>query len=987
MVDRKSLEIKLSKEAYIEHKNGKISKSLHIYKKILKINPQNLVAMHGIGVIKLQEKKYEESIKYIDAVLKINFNLSDAHYHRGCAYIKLSKYNSAIKDFSNAIIINEKFAEAYYNRGVAYSELNLLMLASNDFKVAFDLNEKNIDAIYNYATTLTKLRRYNEALEAYLKVLKIDSKFFNAYINRGKCYFELRKYELAIIEYDAALKLDDGIIEAYCNYGYALVALKRFAKAIEIFKKAYKLNPLFKYLPGVILNTKMNICDWSNFDHEISKYIELAKNESEISTPFAALSLIDDSRIHALISRDYVKSNFITEEKNNFINKRREKIKIGYYSSDFYNHATSYLIIELIERHDKSKFEIFGFTFGPQKNDEMSTRLSSAFCELHDVSNISDDEIVKLSKKIGIDIAVDLKGHTKDSRFGIFTRRCAPIQINYLGYPGTLGSNQIDYIIADKIVLPKENIKNYFEKVIYLPNSYQANDSKRKISNKQFTRSELGLPESSFVFTSFNNNYKTLPSIFDSWMRILQKVEDSVLWLYEDNSTAAINLKIEAERRGVNSKRLIFADRMDLAEHLSRHKLADLFLDTFPYNAHTTASDALWAGLPLITVLGESFASRVAASLLSALNLNELITYSQNEYEELAVELATNQNKLQTIKKKLEINIKTSSLFKGSVFAENLENAYLQVYERYKAGLAPDHIEVQSQRGTVKMIDFKNKVFDFLSLNEPIQVLDIGASIINESPIYKKLLDNNWALLNAFDGDERQIKKIKDTYGEKFKVWREILFDGTEQTLYMTSGPSGMTSLFKPKEYALRFFNGFKEFGKVEKTQQVQTVRLDSILDLPLIDFIKLDIQGAELAVLQNGIGKINNCVAIQLEVSYFNLYENQPSFGEVDTWMRTQGFVPHCFLDVKRWSIAPTIFNNNFRVPGNQLLESDIVYIKDPLKIELLNVEQIKKLIVIAHHCFKSYDLCVYLFLELSKRIEAPLNVQNLYLAELSNK
>jgi FkbM family methyltransferase len=243
------------------------------------------------------------------------------------------------------------------------------------------------------------------------------------------------------------------------------------------------------------------------------------------------------------------------------------------------------------------------------------------------------------------------------------------------------------------------------------------------------------------------------------------------------------------------------------------------------------------------------------------------------------------------------------------------------------------------------------------------------------------------ANLHAFEGDERQIKKIKDSYGNNINIWEDFLFDGSEKTLYITSGPSGMTSLFKPKEDALNFFNGFKEFGKVEKTEQVQTRRLDSISDLPLIDFIKMDIQGAELTVLQNGIEKIKNCVAMQLEVSYINLYEQQPTFGEVDSWMRSQGFVPHCFLEVKRWSIAPTIFNNNFRVPGNQLLESDIVYIKDPLKLELLTTDQIKKFITISHHCFKSYDLCVYLFLELLKRNQAPLNVQQLYIAELGKK
>lgn len=280
-----------------------------------------------------------------------------------------------------------------------------------------------------------------------------------------------------------------------------------------------------------------------------------------------------------------------------------------------------------------------------------------------------------------------------------------------------------------------------------------------------------------------------------------------------------------------------------------------------------------------------------------------------------------------------------------------------------------------------------SKLFDFLPSVDAIQLIDVGASAIAEVPVYKKLLELGAAHLHAFEGDQRQIDKIKDAYGDTSTIYNDFLYDGSLQTLYIASGPSGMTSLLKPNDAALKFFNGFDQFGHIEKTEKVQTKKLDNIESLPFIDFMKMDIQGAELTVLKNGLEKIKFCVAIQLEVSYFCLYEGQPSFGEVDIWFRQAGYVPHCFIDVKRWSIAPTIFNNNFRIPGNQLLESDIVYVKDPLKFNLLSDIELKKLMVILHFCFKSYDLCVYVLLELERRESLKKDTHKIYLASLNPK
>jgi predicted O-linked N-acetylglucosamine transferase (SPINDLY family) len=347
---------------------------------------------------------------------------------------------------------------------------------------------------------------------------------------------------------------------------------------------------------------------------------------------------------------------------------------------------------ELFELHDKSRFELVSFSFGPITNDEMRQRLEKSFDQFIEVGNKSDMELAQLSRDLNIDIAVDLKGFTQDLRAGIFAYKAAPIQVNYLGYPGTMGADYIDYIIADKTLIPLDAQSGYTEKVVQLPNSYQVNDRKRLISDKQITREELGFPENAFIFCCFNNNFKILPATFASWMRILKAVEGSVLWLFQDNPWAVENLKREALSHGVDANRLIFAEKIPLSEHLARHRLADLFLDTFPYNAHTTSSDALWVGLPVLTRMGQSFASRVAASLLNAIGLSELITTTLESYEALAIELAKHPAKLAAIKDKLAKNKLTTPLFDTPRFTQDLERAYIQMYERYQADLVPDKL-------------------------------------------------------------------------------------------------------------------------------------------------------------------------------------------------------------------------------------------------------------------------------------------------------
>ena len=542
---------------------------------------------------------------------------------------------------------------------------------------------------------LTKLRRFPEAFEACDNALRIKPDYAEGWSNKGVTLNELKRYDEAITHFDKALSLKPDYAEGWSNKGIILNELKRYDEAIAHYDKALILKSDIDWVSGYLLHAKMKICSWSGLSEsleDISK--KVAANEKVIS-PFSLLALNNDSALHKKCSEIYVQDKYLFNPVLGPIIKRpkNEKIRIGYFSADFKNHPVAFLIAELFEIHDRSKFEIYAFSL-VKAADEMRGRLHLAFDHYIEAQGMTDIEIAQLSRSLNIDIAVDLTGITESSRTGIFSYRAAPIQVNYLGYPSTMGADYIDYIVADKTLIPLDAQSYYAEKVVYLPNTYQVNDRKRVISTRQFSRQELGLPEQGFVFCCFNNNYKILPTTFDGWIRILKAVQGSVLWLFQDNIWAVENLKKEAQKQGVDAQRLVFAQRMGLPEHLARHRNADLFLDTLPYNAHTTTSDALWAGLPVLTLTGQSFASRVAASLLNAIGLPELITATQEEYEALAIELAMNPKKLADTKLKLASNRLTAPLFDTPLFTKHIEAAYTKMYGRYQNDLQPDHISI-----------------------------------------------------------------------------------------------------------------------------------------------------------------------------------------------------------------------------------------------------------------------------------------------------
>ena len=644
------------------YQEGQLALAQGLCQQVLKLQPNHFDALHLMGVIAAQTNNPLRAIELIGRAIETNPNSAAAYSNRGYALQELKRLDEAIDSYDRALEIKPDFAEALSNRGNA----------------------------------LRGLKRLDEALASYDRALEIKPDYAEAHYNRGVTLQELKRFDEALASYDRALEIKSDYAEAHYNRGIMLQELKRLDEALASYDRALAIKPAYDFLYGIRLHTKMRICDWSDLESQFTELFRKIQLNEKATLSFPVLALTSSLPLQRKAAENWVQEKHPARLALAAIPKcaRHEKIRIGYYSADYHNHATAYLMAELFERHDRARFELVAFSFGPSEHDEMRKRVFAAFDKFIDVRNQSDKDVALLSRNLEIDVAVDLKGFTQGARVGIFSYRAAPLQVNYLGYPGTMGTEYIDYLIADDTLIPESSRQHYSEKIVYLPNSYQVNDGKRAIANKTFSREELELPSTGFVFCCFNNSYKITPTTFDGWMRILKHADGSVLWLIEDNPTAACNLRKEAEARGVNAARLIFAKRMPLAEHLARHRAAGLFIDTLPCNAHTSASDALWAGLPVLTCIGDAFASRVAASLLNAIDLPELITTTQEEYEALAVELATNPQRLSQIKQKLERNRLTTPLFDIALFTKHIEAAYTQMYERYQVDLPPEHIYV-----------------------------------------------------------------------------------------------------------------------------------------------------------------------------------------------------------------------------------------------------------------------------------------------------
>ena len=659
----------------------------------LKALPKNALALSNLGNIFLELEEYGKALDAYDKSIKLDPKYEEAWCNKGNALNALKRYDEALAHCDKALSLKPEYAEGWFNKGVALHELKRYDEALSHYDKALSLKPEYAEAWSNKGNVLNGLKRYDEALSYYDKALSLKPEYAEAWSNKGVALHELKRYDEALTHYDKALILNPEYPKAWSNKGVALYELKRFDEAIFYYEKALSLKPDIDWLFGDLLQVKMKICGWSGLANSLENISKGVMEARKVAQPFWLLSLNDDGFLHKKSAEIYAQNKY----PNNFglgpIPKRsiNKKLQIGYFSADFRDHAVSILTAELFELHDKSRFQIIAFSFGADDKSPMRERLSQSFDQFIDVRDMSDLEIAKLARYLDIDIAIDLGGYTTDARTGVFAYRVAPIQASYIGYLGTMGTEYIDYLFADKTIIPDGSESLYSEKIIYLP-SYQVNDRKRVISDRLFVRQELGLPEQGFVFCCFNNSYKILPTTFDMWMRILKAVEGSSLFLYAENKWVAENLRKEAEARDIDSTRLIFGGHLSADEYLARYRVCDLFLDTFPYNAGTTASDALWAGLPVLTMTGKSFSSRMAASLLNAVGLPELITNDQAEYEAKAIELATNHRKLDIAREKLASSRLTAPLFNTPLFTKNLEAAYEKMYEKYQADLQPNHI-------------------------------------------------------------------------------------------------------------------------------------------------------------------------------------------------------------------------------------------------------------------------------------------------------
>lgn len=562
-------------------------------------------------------------------------------------------------------------------------------------KKSISINPKNAWPYNNLANAQIQLKDYKEALKNCNHAIFLDLNFLDAYNNRGNIFFELKEFKKAVDDFHFILSIDENYVDSYFNLAQAYIELKDYTSAILNLEKAYKINPNFDKILSDLLHSKMIICDWSNIDELLLKLRNNITNSKTIHRPFPILNLFDDSFVQKKVAEKYT-NNFYSNHVNNInfdFNYKNKKIRIGYFSSDFLEHPVGILIDEIFKNHDRNKFEIFGFYIGDLQS---SKNFKEKFDAFYEIKSLSEIEVSKLSRKIKIDIAINLNGYTKNNIMNSFSFRMAPIQVNFLGYPGTLSAKYMDYIIADKIVIPENDKINFFEKVVYLPHCYMPNPSQRIISENYVDEIKYLKSKNKFVFCSFCNSYKINPKIFNSWIEILKKIKNGILWLQSNyNNEMKINLIRQVRLNNIDSNRIIFAKRLDsIEDHLSRYKYADLFLDTFPFNGHTTVSDSLFVGLPVLTIKGNSFTSRVASSLLYEVDLEELITNNFKDYIEKAIEIASNPVKHNELKIKLEKNKKNSNLFNNKLYTKNIEKAYIKMYEIFLNNEKPSSFKI-----------------------------------------------------------------------------------------------------------------------------------------------------------------------------------------------------------------------------------------------------------------------------------------------------
>lgn len=592
--------------------------------------------------------------------------------------------------------IEKVFAEA-----VALYKRGQLAHAASACEAVLKVDRNHLDARYLLGLLLAQQGYYREAVSHMGEVVRSRPNVADLHYNFGNTLMGCNQPEEAIASYRRALELRPDFPDAHNNLGNTLMSLKRFEEAIASYRRALELRPDHSFARSMLAIACRQICDWSEFAETGRYFSEHARLARSVVNPFVFLTWSGEPEGQLRCAQRFIQSRIgsgLAQVRRDAL-PTGKRLRIAYLSADFHDHATANLMAGLFECHDRERFEVLAFSYGPDDRSAMRLRLQAAFDDFIDVRGMSDQQVAQRIAELGVHIVIDLKGYTQDARPEILAHRPAPIQVNYLGYPGTMGADFIDYILVDPFVVPADQQPFYTEKLVHLPDCYQVNDRQRDVATHTPSRAECRLPEDGFVFCCFNKIYKITPDFFDIWMRLLEAVPGSVLWLLRDSEVAERNLRREAQTRGVNPGRLIFAERKKLPAHLARQRQADLFLDTLPYNAHTTASDALWVGLPLLTCAGRMFPSRVAGSLLHAVGMPELVTESLTEYEALARKLATDPELLHGFRERLAQHRATAPLFDTDRFRRHIESAYTQMWQIWEDGEAPKYFAVKPETG------------------------------------------------------------------------------------------------------------------------------------------------------------------------------------------------------------------------------------------------------------------------------------------------
>jgi len=663
---------------------GRHDEAIASFDRALSLRPDYVEAAYNRGNALHAAGRLADALASYDAVIAARPDIAQAHNNRARVLQDLGREGDALVGYERAVVLAPKYVQAIAGRGTARLALKQPPAALADFDTALRIDPQHAGAHEGRGSALFALRRWGDAVLAFTRCFDIDSKRLDARLQRGNALHALRRHEDAIADFDAVLAVTPDVAGVASNRGDALLELKRYDEAARAFERVLALDTAYPYAIGKRVYAQTMACDWRDLDALVAQVHAGVEEGRAVIEPFAYQAIASDPMRLRRCAELFAADQFPAQPALVAPGQRlgNAKIRVGYLSGEFRNQATSILAAELFELHDRKHFEIVAFDNGWDDGSALRRRMNAAFDEVVPIAALPDDEAARAVAERRIDILVNLNGWFGLGRTGVFARRPAPVQVNYLGFPGTLGAPYLDVIVADAHTIAAGEEGAYVERVARLPHSYQANDRQRAIGPAT-TREAQGLPDAAIVFACFNNTYKITPATFASWMRILAAVDGSVLWLLQDNDAATRNLCAAAESHGIAPERLHFAPRIRLDDHLARHACADLFLDTLPYNAHTTASDALWAGLPVLSCRGTTFPGRVGASLLHALGLaDELLLDDVAAFEARAIELARDRARLARLRERLAQARETAPLFDTPATCAALERAYEDMLAR-----------------------------------------------------------------------------------------------------------------------------------------------------------------------------------------------------------------------------------------------------------------------------------------------------------------